>query len=214
MLLRKTLMFDFDGTLVDSMVPWADGMLALLDKEGVSYPEDVIEILTPLGDRGMGIYLSSLGMKGSIDEIVTKIDAFAYELYERDILEKATVRQTLITLKQHRHRLNILSSSSHKMLDVCLKRLEMADLFDNVWSTDDYGLKKSDVEIYLRAAERLGVAPEEITHFDDNITALATAKDAGLGVIGVYDETSKAFEEQIKTVADAYIYKLEDIFSV
>ncbi len=45
----KNFIFDFDGTLVDSMKQWAGKMLYVLEKNGVSYPEDIIKIITPLG---------------------------------------------------------------------------------------------------------------------------------------------------------------------
>ena len=48
----KDLVFDFDGTLVDSMPTWGGKMLRILKEEGVSYPDNIIEIITPLGDAG------------------------------------------------------------------------------------------------------------------------------------------------------------------
>lgn len=48
--------FDFDGTLVDSMQQWSGKMLHILDENNIAYPPDVIKIITPLGDRGTAEY--------------------------------------------------------------------------------------------------------------------------------------------------------------
>ena len=52
----KDLVFDFDGTLVDSMPTWGGKMIRILKEEGVSYPENIIEIIVPLGDAGAARY--------------------------------------------------------------------------------------------------------------------------------------------------------------
>ena len=97
------------------------------------------------------------------------------------------------------------------MLDVCLKRVGLYDLFDYVWSSDDFGLKKSQPEIYLAAAERLGADISEITFFDDNITALKTAKRAGLRTVGVFDASSADCADEIKATADGYILSFGEL---
>ena len=48
----KTYLFDFDGTLVDSMPSYTAAMLRILDEEGISYGPDIIKIITPLGLNG------------------------------------------------------------------------------------------------------------------------------------------------------------------
>ncbi len=213
MLINKTLLFDFDGTLVDSMGVWADGMLHLLQAEGVGYSCDVIEKLTPLGDEEMGIYLKGLGVRGTVKEIVAKIDAFAYALYENTIMEKEGVRETIVELHNKGYSLNILTAASHKMIDMCLTRLNMISFFDNIWSTDDLHMVKSNSKIYAEVAGKLGVEVDKITHFDDNITALKAAKLAGMKTVGVYDDTFFELEADIRKVADMYIFKFPEIFN-
>ena len=79
------------------------------------------------------------------------------------------------------------------------------ELFDHVWSSDDFGMKKSEPEIYHAAAKRLGADISEITFFDDNLQALQTAKRAGLRTVGVFDASSEDCAEEIKATADRYI---------
>ena len=101
--------------------------------------------------------------------------------------------------------LHVLTASPHSVLDVCLKRLRMYDLFTNVWSCDDFGTTKSDPEIYRMAAERIGKPVEEILFLDDNYNADRIAAMAGMKVCGVYDASSEEYAEEIKQVSDHYI---------
>ena len=97
------------------------------------------------------------------------------------------------------------------MLDPCLLRLGLYDLFDNVWSCDDFSTTKSDPEIYRMAAARLGRAVEEVTFLDDNPGADKTAKAAGMRVIGVYDDSSAEYEQEMREICDGYIRDFEEL---
>lgn len=203
--------FDFDGTLVDSMRQWSEKMLAILDKNNISYPPDIIKTITPLGDRGTAKYFCSLGVKMSVDEMLDLMDRSAMHDYECNIPAKPNVKKTLIRLKSAGHSLNVLTASPHKMLDVCLKRLGLYDLFDNVWSCDDFLYTKSQPEIYTEAARRLGVKTSDCIFSDDNYNAVAAAKEAGMKTVGVYDYTSAGLEKAMRALADRYIKDFSEI---
>ena len=91
------------------------------------------------------------------------------------------------------------------MLDVCLKRLGIFDVFTNVWSCDDFKTTKADPEIYKMAAEKIGKPIDEIIFLDDNYNADKTAAIAGMKVCGVYDKSSEEYTDEIKQISDHYI---------
>ena len=99
-------------------------------------------------------------------------------------------------------------------LDACLKRLGLYDLFTNVWSCDDFNTTKADPDIYRRAAEKIGKPVGEILFLDDNLNADRTAKSAGMRVCGVYDDSSAEYVDDIKAVADYYIYDFEELLTL
>ena len=107
--------------------------------------------------------------------------------------------------------MNELTASPHTMLDVCLKRLDMYDLFDNVWSCDDFGLTKDNCEIYLNAARRLNTSVEKCCFIDDNINAVSAAKKAGMTAIGIYDQSSDTLVDRMKKISDRYIYDFREL---
>lgn len=210
----KTYLFDFDGTLVDSMPTFVASMLRILDENGISYGEDIVKIITPLGLEGTANHFMSMGLKMPKTEIMKTMGKYMLDAYWYQIPAKKNVISVLRQLKAQGASLNVLTASPHITLDACLKRLELHELFDHVWSCDDFATTKADPEIYKMAAERLGVPVEQVLFLDDNLNADVTAKSAGMKVCGVYDASSKDYVEEMKQVTDYYIYDFSELLGI
>ena len=208
---KKIYLFDFDGTLVDSMPYFVGLMLRILDENSIKYESDIVKIITPLGYAGTARYFQELGIDATVEELMGKMQEYANEAYTYKIGEKPGVIATLRMLKDSGASLNILTASPHSALDPCLKRLGICDLFDNIWSSDDFGTTKSDPEIYKAAAERMGAGVSEVVFVDDNVNAVKTAKDAGMISYGIYDESSQDFVSQMKEVSDRYLMSFNEL---
>lgn len=207
----NTYLFDFDGTLVDSMPTFAAMMLRILDEHGIKYEDNIIKVITPLGYGGSAKHFIGMGLKKSEEELVALMNKYAVEEYTYRIPAKKNVIDTLIKLKAAGASLNILTASPHEALDPCLKRLGIYDLFDNVWSCNDFATTKADPEIYKMAAEKMGCDVSEVTFLDDNCGADKTAKSAGMRVIGVYDDSSAEYVDEMKEICDDYIYDFSEL---
>ena len=207
----KTYLFDFDGTLVDSMPTYVSAMLRILDENGISYDKDIVKIITPLGLIGTAEYFVKLGIDKSKEEIILLMKEYMAEAYFYHIPAKNNVISVLKELKKKGCNLNVLAASPHITLDACLKRLGIYDLFTNVWSCDDFHTTKADPDIYRMAAEQIGESIENILFLDDNFNADKTAKLAGMLVCGVYDDSSKDYVDDIKGITDYYIYNFEEL---
>ena len=211
----KTYLFDFDGTLVDSMPTYVGLMKKILDDNGISYGDDLVKIITPLGFGGAAKYfIDVLGIKLSIEELGKLMYEYAIEEYTYNVPAKNNVKETLLKLKEDGHSLNVLTASPHITLDPCLKRLGMYDLFDNVWSCEDFATTKADPKIYHMAAEKIGVPVESVLFLDDNLNADKTAKEAGMKVCGVYDDSSAEYEDEIRKATDFYIYDFKELTDI
>lgn len=204
-------LFDFDGTLVDSMPTYGGVMLRILQENHVTYPENIIKIITPLGIPGTAEYFIGMGLDRTKDEIVKIMIDYMVEAYTYRVPAKDGVIDTLWALKERGDGLHVLTASPHDTLDPCLKRLGIFDLFDNVWSCNDFGTTKADPEIYRMAAERIGVPVSDVIFLDDNLGADQTAKSTGMQVYGVYDASSKECENEIRAATDRYIYNFEEL---
>lgn len=204
-------LFDFDGTLVDSMPTWANLHKKLLYDAGLTPPDDFLKITTPLGSYGTAKYCAELIGDTTAEELLNVVDRSLYSSYANTIPAKENVKKALTELKQRGNSLNILTACPHSRLDPCLKRLGLFDLFQNIWSCDDFNYTKSDARIYVDAAKRLGVNVSECTFLDDNFNAIKAAKDAGMISVGVYDDTSSEFVDEIKAICDNYIYNFSEL---
>lgn len=204
-------LFDLDGTLVDSMPVYGVTMVRFLDERNIKYSDNIREIVTPLGYMGTAEYFKELGVAMSVEEIVAALKEEIKKEYENNIPAKKNVVSTLTALKNRGARLNVLSASPREFITCCLRRLGVLNLFENVWSSDDFNTKKTDLQIYKQAAQRLGVSTEEIIFLDDNYMALKTAKSAGMHVYGVYDETSKNREEDMRLLSEKYIKDFSEL---
>ncbi|MBE6740470.1 MAG: HAD family phosphatase [Ruminococcaceae bacterium] len=213
--MKVSYLFDFDGTLVDSMPTFVSAMLRILDENGITYDDSVIKTITPLGVAGTAeYYVNTLGVKKSKEEVMHLMKEYMKDAYFNTIPPKKNVIKTLKALKEMGASLNVLTASPHITLDACLKRLDMWDLFDNVWSCDDFCTGKSDPEIYVKAAERMGTTVDKVLFLDDNINADKTAKSAGCMVCGVYDDSSKDVVDQMKKATDYYIYDFLELLNI
>lgn len=210
----KTYLFDFDGTLVDSMPTYVAAMLRILDENHIPYENDIVKIITPLGMLGTAEYYIDMGLDLPKEKIMLLMKEYMMEEYFYHIPAKNNVISVLKTLKEQGANLNVLTASPHVTLDACLKRLGIYDLFTNVWSCDDFGTTKSNPEIYKMAAEKMGESVENVLFLDDNFNADKTAKSAGMKVCGVYDDSSKEYIDEIKGIADYYIYDFSELLNL
>ncbi len=206
-----TYIFDFDGTLVDSMPIYANRVEAVLAENNIPCPDNIVNILTPLGYAGAARYVIGLGLDITVEEFLKEANACYLEEYTYRVPVKPYVREKLLSLKAQGHSINVLTASPHAMMDVCLKRLKLYDLFDHVWSSDDFEYTKSDPQIYMEAAKRLGTTVEHCCFVDDNLGAVTAAKASGIYTVGIYDPSSEYVMNEIKAIADRYIYDFREL---
>lgn len=204
-------LFDFDGTLVDSMPVYSGVMLSILQENGIAYGEDIIKKITPLGLSGTADYFIGMGLQRPKKEIEATMIARMIDAYSHRVPAKEGVTDTLCALRARGDGLHVLTASPHDTLDPCLKRLKIYDLFDHVWSCNDFGTTKADPSIYRMAAEKIGVPVQDVIFLDDNLNADKTAKFAGMQVYGVYDASSAEYEAEIRAIAHRYIYRFKEL---
>ena len=210
----KHFIFDFDGVLADSMPVWAGVYMGLLIDNGIEVPPDMIKDITPLGNSGATRYCIEHGLDMPHSTITNFVLEKIEKAYKTDVKLKLFVREILTELHAKGIHLHVLTASSHSYVDPFLKRKEIFDLFDNVWSSDDFALTKSNPEIYKQIATKLNTTPENCTMFDDNVLALSTANAAGMNIVGVYDSSSEELKNEFLKITDNYIYDFSEINNI
>ena len=111
----KAYLFDFDGTLVDSMPSYSSVMLRILDENGIKYEKDIIKIITPLGYTGTAeYYINNLGLPMAKDDAVDLMKKYAYDEYAYKIEAKSHVAEVLRELRRSGTSLSVLTASPHR----------------------------------------------------------------------------------------------------
>ena len=197
--------------LVDSMPTYVSVMLRILDENGIPYDGGLMKKITPLGYVGTAKYYVELGVPMTEEAIVARMNEYAIGEYTHNVQAKTNVIEVIQRLRARGDSLHVLTASPHATLDPCLKRLGIFDLFENVWSCEDFRTTKADPEIYRMAAEKIGRPVEEIIFLDDNYNADLTAKQAGMIVYGVYDDSSREYEQEIRSITDRYIRDFSEL---
>lgn len=211
--MKKVYVFDLDGTLVDSMPSFQRGILSILDDAGIPYGPDMVQIVTPLGYTKSAELYVTMGVQDSVEHIVARVEERLVKEYAENVFLKPGVGDYLRQLHDTGARLFVLTASPHSVTDICLKHNGVYDLFEKVWSVEDFGLSKSDVAIFYEVAKAIGCEVCEVNYFDDNLMAVTNAHKAGYLVYGVYDEQDEALWEQIGEQSDRLVLSFEDLCS-
>ena len=209
------LLFDCDGTLLDSMHIWVEPINKIFNKYGYSFEglekqeKGIIEAL-PLS--GMVTYIAK-----NIAEDMTEEEVNNYFLqivedgYENHLMPKDGVLEKLKEFYDHDIEMGIASSTDSKYLKLAFNRLGIDHYFTYYNTPDLLNSKKSDAKFWQSAIDNFKIDPEEIMLFDDALYAIKAAKKSGIKTCGVRDFPYNKNEwEDIKKFSDIYLEGIWD----
>ena len=207
----KGYIFDFDGTLVDSMDPAIDALLGFLREKGVDYPDDIVSIMLPLGYKGIAKYfVEEFGVGTDVDDVFAQLIARLVHVYAYTVGANEGVDPLLHRLKEEGGKVYLLTGSPKDFFEPCLKRLGLYNLFDGCWSVAEFGLTKADEGLYRAVSRRIGIEVADCVVIDDSAEALATAHAVGMKTVGVYDKYSAHDEAKMRAFVDKYLYNFNE----
>ena len=208
----KTIIFGLDGVLVDSTPLYLQTLLTILNEHNARYDKNETELELVARDRFEQVRF--LKERFGIEEKAASINARCKDTYCKSVAEKDTASETLSELKNDGYSLYVLSATPHETADACLRRLGLFDLFDHIWTYEDFHTEKTDAGLFRTIAEKLGTTADQCFFVDSCISVLQAAKNAGMKVIGVFDDCCAQWNGKIKEFADGYAYRLKEISEV
>ncbi|MBE6693026.1 MAG: HAD family hydrolase [Ruminococcaceae bacterium] len=141
----------------------------------------------------------------------THID-YMFEKYNAVIEPKSNALKLLGVLHENGVPVAIASDTPRQLAEGFFKRFDFDSVIDCYVGSDDVGTYKHlSSEIFLLAAKKLGVSPEECVVFEDNLTSVYSAVNAGMAVVGIFDGENAINEEKIRKVCVDYIYDLGEM---
>ncbi|HAP22026.1 MAG TPA: HAD family hydrolase [Lachnospiraceae bacterium] len=208
----KAVLFDLDGTLVESMSMWGDIDVDYLKKFHIPVPEGLQKAIEGLSMYQTAVYFKeNFAIEDSLEEIMDEWNRMAYEKYTTEIPLKPGARAFLNGLKDKNIPCGIATSNSRILTEAILKSHQVENYFSVMVTGDEITNGKPDPEVYLETAKKMGVAPEHCLVFEDIPFGIIAGKRAGMTVCAVEDAYSmKDMEEKIR-LADFYIKSYEEL---
>ncbi len=183
-----TIIFDMDGVLADSEPRWNDIDRELLGAYGIDYAgEHKHHVLGKSFDLSMQFYKQTYDLPHEIDDMNTRRQHIAADYYANHIAPFEDAPRVLQALKELGFRIGLATSSRRNLAESFLSRHELTLFFDTVVTGEDVQNGKPHPDIYLRAAELLGSAPNHCLVVEDSLAGVEAGKSAGMSVAAIPD---------------------------
>lgn len=207
------LLFDCDGTILDSMHIWLEPIGKLLDDYNFKLTTEQkgqIEALTFIDTvRWLN---KNVCPERSEEDIINYFSDTITDAYKNSLMPKVGAEKTLRKLKAEGYDMCICSSTDRVHLENALKRLDLFDLFDFIQTPDTIGYKKNQIEYWQDALDKYQIKAEEAVLFDDALYAIKTAKKPGIKIVGIKDFPHNKNEwEEIKKESDIVLDNIKDL---
>ena len=202
----KTVLFDMDGTLIDSMWVWRDIDKEYLGKYGLKMPEDFQNKISGMSFSETAVcFKETFPIPETIEEMMDNWNAMAVEKYRNHVPLKPGALDFLKYLKKTGRKTAICTSNSRYLTETVLQSLGAESMFDSILTADEKLRGKPAPDIYLRACERLNSAPADCLVFEDIYMGVLAGQGAHMKVCAVKDSFSEAEWPDIEKTADYII---------
>lgn len=207
----KGVIFDVDGTLLDSMGIWVNAGRIYLEKLGIEVSSELSDILWEMTLNEAAVYLKKeYSLSFSVQEILEGIFDVVRDFY----VNRAPLKEGAYELLQRLYSMNIpvtiATISDRSYLEPAFCRLDIMKYINHIFTGNEVGANKTEPDIYYAAASYMGLKPSEIMVFEDACYAARTAKKAGFQVTGIFDELEAKNKEEMKRFTDQYIYDFDE----
>lgn len=206
------VIFDLDGTLIDSMWMWKDIDIEYLKKHGITMPEDLQKNIEGMSFTETAVYFKNhFQLSDSLDQIKDDWNRMAWEKYEHEVPLKEGVMELLNYLKTNKIAAGIATSNSRDLVDLIIGKYKLNDYFASIRTSCEVEKGKPSPDIYLLVADDLKVDPSKCLVFEDVIQGVMAGKNANMKVCAVYDKHSEKDDDEKKKLADYYVYSMAEV---
>lgn len=207
------VIFDMDGTLLDSMWIWPDIDDVFLEKYHLLKPEGFHEGMEGKSYPETAQYFLDLfpTLTQTKEEIMDEWNEMAHDRYISQVHLKSGAKEFILTMREQGKKLGIATSNSRFLVNDTLKALGISELFHSIRTSCEAGAGKPAPDVYLLVADDLNVKPENCLVFEDVPMGILAGKNAGMKVCAIEDDFSNPQRDRKKELADYYINDFEDI---
>lgn len=210
----KYIVFDFDGTLFDSMSIWDTAGELYLQSMGKQAKPSLREEVRELSLHQSAVYLKrEYGLDESEEEIIRGIHQTIEDFYRYEVRPKAGVLAFLKELREAGMKLCIATASDRSLIEGALKRCGVFEFFDQIFTCSEVGHGKDEPMIFRKAMEYFQADRGNVVVFEDAFYAARTAKQDGFMTVAVFDKSEER-QRELQQMCDCYLTDFEhtDIF--
>lgn len=199
------VIFDMDGTLIDSMWMWEDIDIEFLGKHGIQMPSTLQKDIEGQSITQTAIYfIETFNLKYTVDELKDIWNNMAIEAYKHKVPAKPGVIEFLKELKSRNIKIGVATSNSTELMNVALEGCGLKEYVEVAFSGCMIPNGKPAPDIYLITAEHLGVEPSRCLCFEDVGKGLEAGRAAGMKCAAIYDESCLNTKEEMLALSDYY----------
>jgi HAD superfamily hydrolase (TIGR01509 family) len=208
----KAIIFDLDGTLVDSMWIWDTIIEEYLAGFGIPDGPKLKDFISHMHISKVAEYISDhyqLDRSGA--QVMDDWNRYITECHKNQVTIIPGAAEFLDRVSDAGIRCCVATESGDDVVEVALEDKGLLGYFEFLICADDVGVGKTSDLIYRTSAERLGATPENTLVFEDALYAVKTAASAGFEVIGVYERLQKHNADEIKRLSKQYILDFTEL---
>lgn len=210
----KAAIFDLDGTLIDSMGLWEKIDRKFLQKRGIVIPEDYVDMVKTMSfDKASRYTIDRFTLPETAEIVIQEWMEMALFEYAHTIPLKSGVLSYLHFLQEHQIKIGLATTNKAILYEPVLLNNGIHSFFSAFTTLSEVDRDKGHPDIYLLAANKLGIQAEDCIVFEDTLLGVTGAKQAQMTVIGVHDAYSAPDKAQILAQADGYIYDFEQMLT-
>ncbi len=183
----KGVIFDADGTLIDSMGFWTSTVYGIVEAAGVKDPDpELIDLLNPMSMYEGAVYLKNrYAIETPIEEIIAEENRRVLRFYTSQVTLCEGMGELVSWLHSRRIPMTVASATDRPLIESAMKYTGLFDKLKGIFSCGDVGHGKDTPEVFLAACRLMGTRPEETVVVEDSPTAIATAAAAGFATVDV-----------------------------
>ena len=208
------VIFDLDGSLVDSMWIWAQIDLEYLGKFGIALPESLQADIEGMSfSETAGYFKNRFGLADSVEKIKEDWNVMAWDKYSYEVPLKEGVFDFLEVCRERGIALGIATSNSRELVTNVVSAHGLLNHFSCIMTGCDVPKGKPAPDIYLAAAAALKTEPSRCLVFEDIVPGILAGKAAGMRVCAVEDAYSAHDRDRKNKLADYYIRDYHELIS-
>ncbi|MCR5590179.1 MAG: HAD family phosphatase [Lachnospiraceae bacterium] len=209
---KEAVLFDLDGTVIDSMWIWRQIDMDYFARYALDMPDTYQQEIEGLSFYETAKYTQENYINWiSVETMMKEWNDMAYEHYAHIVKPKASVVQFLEYLKNTGHKLGIVTSNSRILCHVTLKNNRIFNFFDSIITSEDCTAGKPAPDVYLMSAEALNVSCDKCIVFEDLCNGIIAGKNAGMATVAVHDDYSLYQWDMKRGMADYSIMSYKEI---